>query len=815
MTNNYVRLILVACCILVVSHLNAQFRFGDKPSVGQTVTVDTETGIANFVLDFNTDRPNSTWSQDTVINISFQKCQTNRGFQSEVFESDAPDASTIFNDDFKVRRWNSNENAVHMASIDSLTAILAKWGEKYEGTADAEKNVIWKPSACLFDVDGDDTNQAFGTHPGQYKRVEYGFQFSFSGVAVASDIVFEISTYDAGNTGETASYALEVAVGSEGNIVSTIDDFYISGDPTKTVNLAAEIGMTPADFSNQKVYFKLKTLGTGTPIAMDSFDPTIVFDNMTVSYQLPLWIDPPAGAQSNAFLDNSATPLLADYGDTVATSMHLETAGRYGQLEITNDLQDPTVKNLTFAAEGALKANDGAGNYTVDVPYEFQPAVYDEFAGTWTKSRITVSAPEDGAVNDDLMLFFDATPSTTALHFARIELNSGTRIWFDYYMQGNGTEGNLLYVGALGPDEPAINGSDSVSIMHLQSKGFDITLVDDNLVEAGGYDYSGYDAVVFGESCSSSRVVAFGNIDQYPIPAVILEPLSVRTDKWGWVINPDPGTYPNGDYPGFKEDRDCLDGTTEMQILNPNHYITEGYEQDQIISWSTATCGDPEIIAAFGFNVNQDMSGGIALAKNNSEGISEANLWAMPAGTTVTDGTELAHKLVLFGIHEFGLYGKDDDMTEYATSDFYNLLTRSIEWVLLEEPDYIADLLYVGARGPEEVVGSDSVAIDQLLAAGYGVTLVDDNDVAAGGYDYSPYDAVIFGESCSSSNVVAFGNIDQYPAPLLMLEPLAVRTDKWGWVINPDPDTYGNSDYPGFKQDNDCSGGYNRVADSE
>ena len=50
--------------------------------------------------------------------------------------------------------------------------------------------------------------------------------------------------------------------------------------------------------------------------------------------------------------------------------------------------------------------------------------------------------------------------------------------------------------------------------------------------------------------------------------------------------------------------------------------------RNTIIEWTSATCGDPEAIFAFGFDVNQDMSGGFGLVQNNSLGISQPNLWA-------------------------------------------------------------------------------------------------------------------------------------------------------------------------------------------
>lgn len=778
--NKYIKMGLMICCLLLVSYANAQFKFGDKSSIGQTLTVDTETGVALFLLDFNTDKPSSSWTTDPEPAISFQKCQNNRGFQSEVFESDAADATTIFNGDFKVRRWNSNENPVHMASIDSMTAIFDKWAELYAGTADSVTNVIWKPSACLFDVGGDPNNQAFGTHPGMYKRVEYGFQFSFDGLIVGSDIEFEMDTYDVGNTGQTASYSLTVAVGED---TITLADYYVTGTGMKTVKVAEATGMDYTSWSGQKVYIWLKTQGTNTLIEKGSYDPTVVFDNMSVSYQLPVWISPPAGAQSNLILGEPNNPLVGEVGVPIATSIPLQTIARTGSLVIVDDLQNRMIKNLSFAETGALKAKDGSGEYTIDVPYTFEPSFYDEGSQQWSKAKITVAPPEGGPVDDDMMLFFEATPSSSNLHFARLELDAGTRIWYDVYMSSS-EPSNILYVGALGPDDPI--GSDSVAIDQLEAAGYQVTLVDDNDVTDGGYDYSPYAAVVYGESTSSSRVVAFGTIDNYPIPAVILEPLSVRDDKWGWVT----------DRADFTEDRDCLPGTDSMTILDNTHYITEVFAQDQQIAWTTAICGDPETVAAFGFDLGKYVPEAIPLAKNNSAGVSTPNLWAIPAGSSVENGTKTTeNKIAILGIHEFGIFGKDADMTEYATADFYTLLTRSLEWVL--QPEEVAskgNLLYVGANPPDALIRSDSVSIEQIEAYGYTVTAIDDNDVSDGGYDYSAYDAVVYGESVSSSRVVAFGTIDNYPIPAVILEPLSVRDDKWGWV----------TDRADFTEDRDC-----------
>ena len=704
MTNNYIRLLLLSCLLLTASLVSAQFRFSNKPSVGQSITLDTMTGVVTFGINFNADKPSSSWSKDTagVISVSFQKLQNDRGFRSEVFDTIPGSTTTILNDDFRVRRWNSNENPVHVHSVDSLMAVLQKYQESKAGTADSVKNATWKPSASLFDVNGDPANQAFGTHPGMYKRVEYGFHFSFSGFAVTSDIEFELDTYDAGNTGQTASYALIVAIGNETDTVATIENFYVSGSGPKTVKLAEAAGIDISRFTNQKVYMWLKTQGTGTAVSPTSFDPTIVFDNFKVAYQLPFWVTPAAGAIGNAIVGNQDNPLVIPVNQATATSLLLQTKGRVGSLTITNDLQNNMVKLLDFPDTLGLMANDGNGNYNVPVPYTIAQAVYDPGTLTYTKAKITVAAPADGPVNDDMMFSFTAAARDTATEFARIELNAGTRIWYDYYLKGFNPKGKILYVSARGPETTV--RSDSITVAKLEEDGYLIQIVDDNNVAPGGYDYSGYDVVVFGESSSSSNVNSFANIDKFPAPCLMMEPLAVRTDKWtGWLPNPDPATYNNNDYPGFKEDRTCAEGTTQLQITEVEHYITEGYTLDTVVNWSNAVCGTPSVIFAHGFNINRDIRRGIPLAKNNSSAISEPNLWAVPAGTPIPGDTALMqHRLVLFGIHELGLYGNDN--VEYATSDFFHIVRRSIEWLM-------------GSGADGQITSTEKIAVSHEITA--------------------------------------------------------------------------------------------------
>lgn len=231
---------------------------------------------------------------------------------------------------------------------------------------------------------------------------------------------------------------------------------------------------------------------------------------------------------------------------------------------------------------------------------------------------------------------------------------------------------NLIYIGA--NSEAEMQTSDSVAVKLLQDSGYVVTYVEDNTVESG-YDYSGFDAAVFGESCSSSRVVAFGNTDNYPAPCVMLEPLALRSDKWGWISN--------DDY--WQEDRDKLLGWDKLQILDETHFITNVFSKDQVITWSTADTTSWEFFA-HGFNLAGYVPQAKALAINMSPGITYPCIFTLNAGTAVPGGVALPHRMVLIGTHAKGMAIDDDENAAYGTititDDFMTITYRSLRWVL-------------------------------------------------------------------------------------------------------------------------------------
>ncbi len=497
MKNFYYRFLLLLCLVLPAGLTSGQFSMKDNTVIGQSLLTDEGTGISTFTVHFNTTKDSSYWTyidSTGIYTITLNKCQTQKGLQVNVYP-DASSASAVINGDFECRDYGSNRNPVRVKNLASLVEILDKFKIKNAGTGDSLKNVPWKPAACLFDLDEQGTNQAFGAFPGMYKRVEYGFQYNFSGVLVtADDISFEIDTYGLGNTGKQASYTLTVATGSATNIIATVNDFYVTGSGKKTVKLAEAIGKVPADFSNQKVYFFLKTLGTDALMAETSVDPVIVLDNMTVSFKKPSWIAPAAGVTANAILNNAKDPVAGSLGKENLFAIHFQTSGRLGAFTITNDRAFHATKLFTFLAEGAVKAKDSLGKYTVDVPYTFT-------AGSETvKEKIVIAAPAAGAVDDDLMFYLKATPTSTSPVTNRLELDCGTRIWYDFYFRGATLVGYFTKQKSMDATASAVT-ADPVLLMLQSDANLEVTLhvLTDVSVTAEA-DLTGYDVVVIQES---------------------------------------------------------------------------------------------------------------------------------------------------------------------------------------------------------------------------------------------------------------------------------------------------------------------------
>jgi hypothetical protein len=410
----------------------SQFKFTSSEVIGQVLTVDTLQGIGTLQVHFNTSSDSSYWVYDdetqTSFTLNIAKCQTRKGLEVKVYDENG---LQVENKDFECNNFGGYRNPVRVSDVATVMDLLQKSKEKNAGTEDSLRNLPFYPAACLFDLDDTGNDQAFGAYPGKFKRVEYGFRFSFEGVSVTDrDIVFEVDTYDEGNTGLTAAYAFLLAIGHKDSVVAEISDFYISGSGKKIVRVAEAAGISVTRFANENVYFYLKTTGTGTQITESSMDPILVFDNFSVSYQMPMWVEPEAGINNNGEYSNENNIIQAETGKDSLVSIHLKTSGRLGDFVIINDREEEETKRISLLPEGGVKANDGNGNYTVDIPYDFTPGDIE------TKAKMVIAAPETGTIDDDFLLYVNVKPGTSEIQSGRLELDCGVRIWYDLFMQG-------------------------------------------------------------------------------------------------------------------------------------------------------------------------------------------------------------------------------------------------------------------------------------------------------------------------------------------------------------------------------------------
>jgi hypothetical protein len=432
---------LILAALLSVSTVSfAQFKLTDYTSIGSKVLIDSlngkPTGNNTFVVTFNSNVATSAYSATT---FSKGTCRTYKGLQVKTYTYTSLDSTKTIDGAFDCNSYTAQRNPGHVADVDSLKNWLNK---AYSITAsstsagDTTKYGYWKPAACLFNKAlNDTTDLVFASYPGMYKRVEYGFyvDLASSGLSLKSDISFDIDTYDAGNTGKTASYKLEVYIGgiNASNLDTTISDFYITGSGKKTVNIAEAIGQEYTYLSNKKIYIFLKTIGTEGDMSVDKMDPIISFDDIQFSYGTAKWVSPAVTADQIYNENGAGTYTPYTMNGTLATGqLYLSGEGRLSALTIEDKALDGS-KVYSFMSANGVFANDGNGNYTVPVTYTYSPDTMNLTSGSYSLAKIVIPAPTSGSANDDIKVLFTFTPKASAETLERFEITNGIRFWWD------------------------------------------------------------------------------------------------------------------------------------------------------------------------------------------------------------------------------------------------------------------------------------------------------------------------------------------------------------------------------------------------
>jgi hypothetical protein len=447
--------LLLSLCLASFAFVGvfAQFNFNTNTNIGQKLSSVNTADKDTFLVDFNTAIASASWtynSETDVYTVVNRKCQTQRGLQIRIYADDIATDNGLYSSDFECRDYGANRNPQHVQSLDSLLSVLNVFDIQLS-TANSKS----KPAHCLFDINGDAANQAFGAYPATYKRVEYGYRFNFAGKSVQDDITFDIDTYNAGNTGKTATYKMEVYQSSvsEANKIGEVASLYVTGSGKQTISVASAIGLTPAAFSNKAIFILVKTKGTtnsagqldALPNATDVMDPIIVFDNIYVTYQNPLWEVPqaiantyfnfnngnPVATISTDYSGGNPVPVYVDQDNDV--KIYLKGKSRLQNLNIKegNDGGGHSSK-FSIAATGAVKQKVG-DTYSSDVAYTYTP--YD--GNTNMIFSLDIAAPTAGSVDDDLELTLTASNVSSGMTpTLRLEITNGVRFWYNIAVTG-------------------------------------------------------------------------------------------------------------------------------------------------------------------------------------------------------------------------------------------------------------------------------------------------------------------------------------------------------------------------------------------
>ena len=101
---------------------------------------------------------------------------------------------------------------------------------------------------------------------------------------------------------------------------------------------------------------------------------------------------------------------------------------------------------------------------------------------------------------------------------------------------------------------------------------------------------------------------------------------------------------------------------------------------------------------------------------------------------------------------------------------------------------FAQNILYIGLHTGDELLPADSALIDYLeYEYGFSITVVSGADFATTPYaaaaNYNKYDAIYISETLGSSQVVNFKEAG-FPIPCVTNEGYAVRTDRWGFLMD-------------------------------
>ncbi|WP_455585591.1 hypothetical protein [Bacteroides sp.] len=379
--------IIGAALAALTNTANAQFAIENNSKMGAKVESVSET-TKRFSLDF---------SSDAEVGGSVQI----KGLYARAYD-DAGESVSVDQNRGKCESLNGNGNPLVLGEVP---AIVSAYGTQ-------------KPVVGFIGVDNMD--KAFGMFPGSaYKNVELAVVFSLRGCNMESGVKFDLVTADAGTTGGKNSYKLLVGIDTRNDLGVNdyealekassadntdkwfvFDNIYTSGEKgdRKTIDLMQLINKNATDLSYKTVYLFLYTTGASAAIEDGKYDPVVCFDNLSFTYGQPTWLSPEITAVDQNYNYNDSVPVDVEINTSKEFKFRVKSKNRGGTLVFRCNADKLPQQSIRwdFPETGAIKANDGNGNYTVDVAYSHSPS-----EGTGSQVIMTVPAPEAGSLADD------------------------------------------------------------------------------------------------------------------------------------------------------------------------------------------------------------------------------------------------------------------------------------------------------------------------------------------------------------------------------------------------------------------------------
>ncbi|MDP5170923.1 MAG: T9SS type A sorting domain-containing protein [Bacteroidia bacterium] len=254
----------------------------------------------------------------------------------------------------------------------------------------------------------------------------------------------------------------------------------------------------------------------------------------------------------------------------------------------------------------------------------------------------------------------------------------------------------LLYIAN---NDPA-TGGDARIIASLDSLGYVVTAIPAaSFNEFSHTDFSA-DVVVFGEALGSGAVMPFANAS-YPVPCVSMEGYCVRENRWALVAsNDDFGQI----LPATSSPAVVSDPTKHFGItVKADHPITNyaGLSVGQSIDWSGQRDSSAQVTY---FTLQQTAATVVADIQGETD---LHTLYAIEPDATDANNP-LNHRLVIWGVHEFGLLDYN--------SVFVKILDGAILWTLGENTTSIETSNFVEGLTAQPNPFTDRTSVEFSLA---------------------------------------------------------------------------------------------------